>query len=220
MLSLSLSSLAHSLHLLRPSSSPLLFRYIPDISRSLTIVMQTICDKEDEQETRSSTSVPSEKDQLLRMLAETDTAGLVPRPSSSSTEPLSEPKKRKVSENILRNKLSERAKKISSESLMMFQVEEEETEGGTGEEKGKAKKRKTNASLPLVDYCLKVERVQQGQGDGQGQGQGEGQGTLVRDLPIKEESAGRWVPLKGLDSGGARIWIPNQELRVASGVSL
>jgi hypothetical protein len=173
--------------------------------------MQTICDKEDGQETRSSISVPSEKDQLLRMLAETDTAGLVPRPSSSSTEPLSEPKKRKVSENILRNKLSERAKKISSESLMMFQVEEEETEGGTGEEKGKAKKRKTNASLPLVDYCLKVERGQQGQGDGQG--------TLVRDLPIKEESAGRWVPLKGLDSGGAKIWIPNQELR-AAGVSL
>jgi hypothetical protein len=211
-----------------PLSLPLC-RYIPDISRSLTIVMQNICDKEDEQETTTSSSLHSlsEKQQLLRLLAEQEDTNTTSTTTSSSVSQRAAMKKRKVSENILRNKLSERAKKISSENLLMFEVEEGNGDGGEEENGQKSKKRKMNSSssLPLVNYCLEVEQPKCHElSMPQSQGQDK-QLLLVRDIPIKVESSqcapsgvsGRWVLLKGgLDSGGVKIWIPSRELRTMS----
>jgi hypothetical protein len=184
--------------------------------------MQDICDKDGEQDTTASSSPHS--------LSENKNSFVYSQSKTPTPIPVSQRaamKKRKVSENILRNKLSERAK-ISSENLLMFEVGEEGNGDGGEEENGqKSKKRKMNSSssLPLVNYCLEVEQPKCHElSMPQSQGQDK-QLLLVRDIPIKVESSqcapsgvsGRWVLLKGgLDSGGVKIWIPSRELRTMS----
>lgn len=147
--------------------------------------MQSICDKEQSSSVRSSDS----RERLFRLLAEED----------SDTSSTTQSKKRKLSEKVLANKLTERSKKISSENELLYQMEDEADEGH------KAKKSKSTQPTQAISYHLKLDDA------------------LVRNISIVNEepkdegelptkpltASGRWISIKGLDAGGGKIWIPS-----------
>jgi hypothetical protein len=175
--------------------------------------MQSICDKEEQASSSNSSSSSSHhKGQLFRLLEDSSaTTG-----GGGNEGRLETKRGRKLSEKILISKLTERSNKISSENELLFQMEDPQGPGqgqgdGHTEDGQKSKKRRTNQQIPTETYSLKLTLPQHPHH------------PLIRDVPVngqsldnpgqvRDEEIGKWISIKGLDSGGIKFWIPSSSL--------